>query len=229
MLQASQRYGIELCDKQLCCAPLGSKEGEEYLAAMASAANYAFVNRQIITHWTRESFERVFHMGPRDLQLEVVYDVCHNIAKIESHEVEGELKEVCVHRKGATRSFPPGHHDIPSDYQKIGQPVLIPGDMGRYSYVLVGTDKAYRETFGSACHGAGRVMSRHQAIKACRGRSIVKELEGQGIVVRGASRDTLVEEVPEAYKDVNDVVNVVHEAGISKKVARLRPLGVIKG
>lgn len=229
MIEASRRYEIELPDKQLCCAPIDSKEGKNYLAAMACAANFAFVNRQIITHWTRESFEQVFHLGPKRLQLEVVYDVCHNIAKLETHEVSGELKELCVHRKGATRAFPPGHPDIPSDYQGIGQPVLIPGDMGRYSYVLLGTEKAYQETFGSTCHGAGRVLSRHQAIKVAKGRSIVKELEGQGIIVRGASRDTLAEEIPEAYKDVNDVVHVVHEAGISKKVARLKPLGVIKG
>ena len=229
MLAASQRYGIDLPDKQLCCAPVDSNEGKQYLAAMAGAANFAFVNRQMITHWTRESFEQVLHLGPKDLQLEVVYDVCHNIAKMEIHEVEGEKKEVCVHRKGATRAFPPGHSDIPSDYRAVGQPVLIPGDMGRYSYVLVGTEKAYTETFGSTCHGAGRIMSRHKAKKAAKGRAIEKELAAQGIVVRGASRGTLVEEIPEAYKDVSDVVNVVHGAGISKKVARLRPLGVIKG
>jgi tRNA-splicing ligase RtcB len=229
MLAASRRYAIDLPDKQLCCAPVESSEGKQYLAAMAGAANFAFVNRQMITHWTRESFEQVLQMGPKDLQLEVVYDVCHNIAKMETHEVEGEKKKLCVHRKGATRAFPPGHADIPSDYRQMGQPVLIPGDMGRYSYVLVGTEKAYAETFGSTCHGAGRLMSRHQAKKVAKGRSIERELAAQGITVRGASRGTLVEEIPEAYKDVSDVVNVVHEAGISKKVARLRPLGVTKG
>jgi len=229
MMEASRRYGIELLDKQLCCAPIDSKEGKKYLSAMACAANFAFVNRQMITHWVRESFEQVFQLGPGELQLEVVYDVCHNIAKLETHEVDGEKKEVCVHRKGATRAFPPGHPDIPSDYREVGQPVLIPGDMGRYSYVLVGTEKAYHETFGSTCHGAGRVMSRHKAKKAAKGRSIENELREKGIIVRGASRATLAEEIPEAYKDVNDVVHVVHEAGIAKKVVRLKPLGVIKG
>jgi tRNA-splicing ligase RtcB len=229
MIEASRRYGIELLDKQLCCAPIDSREGKKYLSAMACAANFAFVNRQLITHWVRESFEQVFQLGPGDLQLEVVYDVCHNIAKLETHEVDGEMKEVCVHRKGATRAFPPGHPDIPLGYREIGQPIFIPGDMGSYSYVLVGTEKAYHETFGSTCHGAGRVMSRRQAKKAAKGRSIEKELKEQGIIVRGASRATLIEEIPEAYKDVNNVVQVVHEAGISKKVVRLRPVGVVKG
>jgi tRNA-splicing ligase RtcB len=229
MLQAANRYGIELADRQLCCAPIDSPEGKDYLAAMACAANFAFVNRQLITHWTQESFEQALQTGPRDLQLELIYDVCHNIAKVETHEVDGESREVCVHRKGATRAFPPGHSDIPETYREIGQPVLIPGDMGRASYVLVGTEQAHRETFGSTCHGAGRIMSRNQAKKAARGRSIAQELEEQGIYVRGASRATLVEEIPEAYKNVADVVNVVHEAGIGKKVVKLRPLGVIKG
>jgi tRNA-splicing ligase RtcB len=229
MLEASRKYGIELPDPQLCCAPVDSKEGGKYLAAMACAANFAFVNRQMITHWVRETFEQVFQLGPRDLGLQLVYDVCHNMAKMETHYVQGEQKRLCVHRKGATRAFPPGHPEIPSDYQKVGQPVLIPGDMGRCSYVLAGTEDGYEETFGSACHGAGRLMSRHQAIKAAKGRAIARELEDRGIVVRGASKATLVEEIPEAYKDVNDVVNVVHEAGISKKVVRLKPIGVIKG
>ncbi len=229
MMEASRRYGIDLPDRQLCCAPVNSPEGKKYLSAMACAANFAFVNRQMITHWTRESFEQVFQMSPKDLKLEVVYDVCHNIAKLEMHDIDGEKKKVCVHRKGATRAFPPGHSDVPSDYQDIGQPVLIPGDMGRYSYVLVGTQKAYEDTFGSTCHGAGRVLSRHQAKKAAKGRSIAKELENQGIIVRGASKGTLVEEIPDAYKDVHDVVEIVDAAGISKKVVRMRPLGVIKG
>ena len=229
MLEASRKYGIELPDPQLCCAPVDSKEGKNYLAAMACAANFAFVNRQMITHWVRETFEQVFQLGPRDLGLELIYDVCHNMAKMETHEVQGEKKRLCVHRKGATRAFPPGHPEIPSDYQKVGQPVLIPGDMGRCSYVLAGTEQGYEETFGSACHGAGRVMSRHQAIKAAKGRAIARELEDKGIIVRGASKATLAEEIPEAYKDVNDVVNVVHGAGIGNKVARLKPIGVIKG
>ena len=229
MLEASRKHHIELPDPQLCCAPVGSKEGERYLAAMACAANFAFVNRQVITHWVRETFEQVFQLGPRDLGLHLVYDVCHNMAKMETHEVQGEKKRLCVHRKGATRAFPPGHPEIPSDYRKVGQPVLIPGDMGRCSYVLAGTEQGYAETFGSACHGAGRLLSRHQAVKSAKGRAITRELEEQGILVRGASKATLVEEIPDAYKDVNDVVNVVHGAGISKKVVRLKPIGVIKG
>jgi tRNA-splicing ligase RtcB len=229
MMNAARKYQIELPDPQLCCAPVSSPEGKLYLEAMACAANFAFTNRQMITHWVRETFEQVFQRGPRDLGLDLVYDVCHNIAKIENHTVEGKMKKVCVHRKGATRSFPPGHPDIPKDYQTIGQPVLIPGDMGRCSYVLAGAQKAMEETFGSTCHGAGRVMSRRQAIKAARGRAISRELEDRGIVVRGASRDTILEEIPDAYKDVTDVVEVVHQAGISCRVAKLVPMGVIKG
>jgi tRNA-splicing ligase RtcB len=229
MLQASQRYGIDLPDKQLCCAPLTSKEGKEYLAAMACAANFAFANRQIITHWVRETFEHVLRMDPRTLRLDLIYDVCHNIAKLETHTVDGTVRRLCVHRKGATRAFPPHHPDVAVDYQEIGQPVLIPGDMGRCSYVLVGTEQAYEETFGSTCHGAGRVMSRHQAKKSAQGRAITKELEAKGIYVRGASQATIVEEIPEAYKDVSEVVDVVHGAGIGKKVVQLKPMGVIKG
>jgi tRNA-splicing ligase RtcB len=229
MLKASAKYGIELPDRQLCCAPLTSPEGQRYLAAMAGAANFAFANRQLITHWVRESFEQVLGVGPRDLGMELVYDVCHNIAKIETHTVEGKPRKVCVHRKGATRAFPPHHPEVPEAYQETGQPVLIPGDMGRYSYVLVGTPKALEETFGSTCHGAGRLMSRHQAKKVARGRSIIQELAAQGIIVRGAGRGTIDEEISEAYKDVSGVVDVVHGAGIAKKVARLKPLGVIKG
>ncbi len=229
MMNAARKYQIELPDPQLCCAPVSSPEGKEYLDAMACAANFAFTNRQMITHWVRETFEQVFRRGPRDLKLDLIYDVCHNIAKIETHAVDGKKMKVCVHRKGATRAFPPKHPDIPSDYQSIGQPVLIPGDMGRCSYVLVGTERAMEETFGSTCHGAGRVMSRHQAIKAAKGRAVARELEDQGIIVKGASRGTIVEEIPDAYKDVNDVVNVVHHAGISRKVVKLIPMGVIKG
>jgi tRNA-splicing ligase RtcB (3'-phosphate/5'-hydroxy nucleic acid ligase) len=229
MLQASRKYGIELPDPQLCCAPVDSPEGKRYLAAMACAANFAFVNRQVITHWIRESFEQVFQLGPRDLRLDLIYDVCHNMAKMETHDVGGVKKHLCVHRKGATRAFPPGHPEVPLSYRSVGQPVLIPGDMGRCSYVLLGTQHGFRETFGSACHGAGRLMSRHQAKKAAKGRSIVRELEDLGILVKGASRATIVEEIPEAYKDVNDVVNVVQGAGIARKVVKLRPIGVIKG
>ncbi|MBI4126988.1 MAG: RtcB family protein [Deltaproteobacteria bacterium] len=216
MLKAARKYGIELPDPQLCCAPISSPEAKRYLAAMAGAANFAFANRQVITHGVREAFGHHLHMTPRDLGIKVVYDVCHNIAKFEEHCVGGVSRRVLVHRKGATRAFP-------------GQPVLIPGDMGRYSFVLVGTQKALDETFGSTCHGAGRLMSRHKAKRACAGRDIVKELADQGIIVRGASHATVVEEAPFAYKDVASVVDVVQRAGISKIVARLRPVGVIKG
>jgi tRNA-splicing ligase RtcB len=229
MLKAAAKYGIELPDRQLCCAPLSSPEGRQYLAAMAGAANYAFANRQMITHWVRESCEQVLQMGPRDLGLELVYDVAHNIAKIEEHVVNGKWQKLCVHRKGATRAFPPGHPEVPEAYRQTGQPVLIPGDMGRYSFVLVGTEKALEETFGSTCHGAGRQMSRHQALKVARGRDIIKEMAARDIIVRGAGRGTVDEEISEAYKDVEAVVQVAHGAGISRKVAKLKPLGVMKG
>ena len=229
MLKASQKYGIALPDKQLCCAPIKSAEGRSYLAAMACAANYAFANRQMMSHWVRESFEKVLRASPKALQMKLVYDVCHNIAKIETHLVGGKQKQLCIHRKGATRAFPAHHPQVPDDYQETGQPVLIPGDMGRYSYVLVGTERAMEETFGSSCHGAGRVMSRHQAIKAAKGRSITREMENRGIYVRASGRETLVEEMPDAYKDVSQVVEIVHNAGIGKKVVKLRPLGVMKG
>lgn len=229
MLSAAAKYGIDLADRQLCCAPLESPEGRRYLAAMAAAANYAFANRQMITHWVRETFEHVFGASEASLGLSLVYDVCHNIAKKEKHVVEGKEVTLCVHRKGATRAFPPGHRLVPERYRNAGQPVLVPGDMGRASYVLAGTHRAMEETFGSTCHGAGRVMSRNQAIKAARGRSITQEMENRGIYVRAASKGTLAEEMPEAYKDVARVVNVVHRAGISKLVAKIVPLGAIKG
>ncbi|MBN1843197.1 MAG: RtcB family protein [Deltaproteobacteria bacterium] len=229
MLKASGKYKIDLPDRQLCCAPLSSKESSQYLAAMACAANFAFCNRQLIAYWVQETIQDVLQMGPGELGLSLVYDVCHNMAKIETHEVDGRQKQLCVHRKGATRAFPPQSPFIPQDYKEVGQPVLIPGDMGRYSYVLVGTDTAMKETFGSTCHGAGRLLSRHQAKKVAKGRAIVRELEDKGIYVRSAGKGTLAEEIPEAYKDVSSVVNVVHNAGIGKKVARLKPLGVIKG
>ena len=229
MIKASGKYGISLPDKQLCCAPIESEEGQRYLSAMAGAANYAFANRQIITHWVRETFEGIFRTGSAKLGLSLVYDVCHNIAKIEQHTVNNTVTKVCVHRKGATRSFPPGHPAVPERFRAVGQPVLIPGDMGRASYVLCGTHKAMEETFGSTCHGAGRVMSRSQAIRASKGRSISHEMEAKGVYVRAASRETLAEEAPEAYKDVSKVVNVVHNAGISRLVAKIVPLGSIKG
>ncbi len=221
--------GLEIPDRQLACDSVQSRTGQDYLSGMACAANYAWVNRQMLMHWTRETFERVLRMSPRDLGMNMVYDVCHNIAKREWHMIEGRRREVCVHRKGATRAFPPGHPDVPEIYRAVGQPVLIPGDMGRYSYVLVGTERAMEETFGSTCHGAGRVQSRTQAKRAGKGRSLHRELEDKGIYVMAANRATLMEEAPEAYKDVSQVVEVVHRAGISRKVAKLRPWAVVKG
>ncbi len=229
MLKASQKYGIELPDRQLCCAPVTSPEGQQYLSAMSAAVNFAFANRQMITHWARQALQKTLQIGTREMNMQVVYEVAHNIAKIESHMVDGKLKKVCVHRKGATRAFGPNHPDIPEAYRSIGQPVLIPGDMGRYSFVLVGTEQAMNETFGSSCHGAGRVMSRTQAIKTARGRSLYEELSDRGIVVRASSHETMAEEIPEAYKDVAQVVDAVHGAGIARKVVKLKPLGVIKG
>ena len=229
MMKASEKYGIYLPDRQLCCAPLNAGEGRRYLSAMAGAANYAFANRQMIMHWVRETFEGVFRVGAGKLGLSLVYDVCHNIAKIEKHTINDKETKVCVHRKGATRSFPAGHPAVPERYRSVGQPVLVPGDMGRASYVLCGTRRAMEETFGSTCHGAGRVMSRSQALRSAKGRSIFKEMEMRGVYVKAASRETMAEETPEAYKDVSQVVNVVHQAGISRLVAKIVPIGSIKG
>jgi len=229
MEKAVKKYGISLPDRQLACAPLQSPEGQNYLAAMKAAANYAWANRQCLMYWTKQVLTEVLRASPRTLGVSLVYDVAHNIVKIEEHEVDGQKRKLLVHRKGATRAFPPGHPEIPEAYRKVGQPVLIPGDMGRASFVLVGTEKAMQETFGSTCHGAGRVMSRHEAIKAAKGRAIDRELEDRGIYVETAGRETLKEEMPEAYKDVVEVVDVVHNAGISRRVAKLRPMGVIKG
>jgi tRNA-splicing ligase RtcB len=229
MIAAAHKYGIDLPDRQLCCAPINSPEGRAYLAAMAAAANFAFANRQVMSHWVRESIARVLGMAPDRTGLETVYDVCHNIAKLETFTVEGSRRRACVHRKGATRAYPPGHPQTPEVYRDVGQPVLIPGDMGRYSYVLVGTERAYRDTFGSTCHGAGRRMSRAEAKRKARGRSLLREMEAYGVEVMAAGMATIAEEMPEAYKDVADVVRVVHEAGISTRVAQLKPIGVIKG
>ncbi len=226
MLEASRRYGIALPDPQLCCAPLGSPEATAYWGAMNAAANFAFANRQTITHYVRRAFADIFGEPTR---LELIYDVAHNIAKQEEHEVDGRRQRLCVHRKGATRAFPPGHPELPPCYRELGQPVLIPGDMGRYSYVLLGTARAFGETYGSCCHGAGRRLSRHAAKREARPRNVPAELAVRGIVVRAASRATIDEEIPEAYKDVREVVDVVAGAGIGRKVAMLRPLGVIKG
>lgn len=229
MLSASNKYKIKLPDKQLCSAPITSPEGKRYLSAMAAAANFAYANRQMITHYIRDVFEKILGESWEKIGMELIYDVSHNIAKFEEHMAGGNSKRVLVHRKGATRAFPPGHPALPSIYKDIGQPVLIPGDMGRYSYILVGTKKAMEKSFGSTCHGAGRLMSRKQAVKNGKGRDIERELRGKGIYVQGASRGTVAEEMPEAYKDVAEVVDVVHNVGLSKKVARIKPLGVIKG
>lgn len=229
MGRAVQKYNIVLPDRELACAPFNSPEAQDYFAAMKAAANYAWGNRQCLKHWTRDVFMSVFNVSPSELGMTLIYDVAHNIAKIEEHIVNGKKKKLVVHRKGATRAFPPGHPELPAVYRNLGQPVLIPGDMGRASFVLIGTEKAMNETFGSTCHGAGRVMSRHQAIRQAKGRAIWHEMEDKGIIVRAAGRETLAEEMSEAYKDVSNVVEVVHNAGISLKVARLRPLGVIKG
>ena len=227
MLAAADKYGIALPDPQLCCAPIGSPEGQHYWGAMNAAANYAFANRQLMAHYARRALAAVF--GPAGERVHLVYDVCHNIAKHETHDVAGEPRRLCVHRKGATRAFPPGHPELTPQFRDLGQPVLIPGDMGRYSYVLVGTAGSFRETFGSSCHGAGRRLSRHEAKRLARPRNIVKELAAQGVLVRAATRATLDEEIPEAYKDVARVVDVVHGAGIGRKVAQLKPVAVIKG
>ena len=229
MGSALDRYQIRLPDRQLACAPLDSPEGRDYLSAMACAANYAWANRQCITHWVRESFLKVLSRGRRELGLEQIYDLAHNIAKIEQHFVEGRTQTVCVHRKGATRAFPAGHPELPAIYRNIGQPVLIPGDMGRYSYLAVGTDTAMRETFGSTCHGAGRLQSRSAAKKTLRGSDVAYRLAQRGITVKADSLSGLAEEAPEAYKDVVEVIQIAEGAGISQAVARMVPLGVIKG
>jgi tRNA-splicing ligase RtcB len=227
MVKAAGDYGIDLPDRQLCCAPLGSPEANQYLGAMFSAANYAFANRQLITHFVRRTLQERFGTDPAAVRL--IYDLCHNIGKFETHTLEGADRRLFVHRKGATRAFPPGRAEVPAAFRDVGQPVLIPGDMGRYSFVLMGTAAGAAETFGSTCHGAGRVLSRGAARRAAKGRNILQELAGEGIYVRGASVGTVVEEMPEAYKDVADVVGVVERANISKIVARLRPLAVVKG
>jgi tRNA-splicing ligase RtcB len=223
---AMRRYGIDVPDRQLACVPVHSKEGQEYLAAMTASANFAWANRQGITHFTRQAFKRIF--GEKE-ELRVVYDVCHNIAKLERHQVEGRELQVMVHRKGATRAFPAGRPEVPDVYKSCGQPVLIPGSMGTASYVLVGAEGAMRETFGTTCHGAGRLMSRTAAKKSPYAQNARQRLEDQGIWVRADSRDGITEEIPEAYKDVDAVIDVVHNAGLATRVARLKPMGVIKG
>jgi len=222
-------YGYDLPDVQLAAAPLDSEEGKAYLGAMRCAANYAWSNRQVMLHKVRETFMKVLGIGPTDLGMGLVYDVCHNIAKIETHEVDGESREVCVHRKGATRAFPPGHEQVPDAYRGVGQPVLIPGSMGNYSYICVGQPGSMRGTFGSTCHGAGRRMSRTRAKKESRGRNLLSEMEEKGVLVRATGMRTVAEEMPHAYKDVADVVGVMENAGVSRRVVELRPLGVVKG
>jgi len=229
MGKAVRRYGIDLPDRQLACAPVSSPEGRDYLAAMSAAANYAWANRQVITAKVRQVTAATFGTSPTALDLSLLYDVAHNIAKLETHVVDGKKVKVCVHRKGATRAFAAGHRDVPERYRDVGQPVLVPGDMGRYSFVLVGAQGAMRETFGSTCHGAGRLMSRTAAKKKAHGSAIQRDLAEQGIMVLGHSPAGLAEEAPHAYKDVQDVVDVVHQTGISLRVCRLRPIGVIKG
>lgn len=226
MNPAMKRYGITLPDRQLACVPIHSPEGQAYLGAMRAAANFAWANRQGILHFLRGAFRRVFG---DETHLDLIYDVCHNIAKREKYEVDGVRREVLVHRKGATRAFPPGHREIPAEYRHTGQPVFIPGSMGTASWVLAGAEGAMRETFGSVCHGAGRLMSRTAVRKGRDARQVQKQLEAQGILVRSETKDGIIEEVPEAYKNVDEVIEVVHNAGLARKVARLRPMGVIKG
>jgi tRNA-splicing ligase RtcB len=229
MSKAMTKYGISLPDRQLACTPIQSPEGQDYLAAMAAAANYAWANRQVIMSQAEKAFMKALNIGPKNLGFSLLYDVCHNIAKIEDHVVDGKKRRLCVHRKGATRAFAPGHPQIPADYQNIGQPVLIPGDMGRYSYLSVGTETAMKKTFGSTCHGAGRTMSRAQSKKQSQTMDIDQEMARRGVVARYQGRGTMAEEMPHAYKDVADVVETMDHAGVSKRVARFRPVGVIKG
>jgi len=227
--KAMGNYGIQLPDRQLASVPIKSPEGQAYLGAMAAAANFAWCNRQIMMHLTERAFLQALAISERDLGFSLIYDVCHNIAKFEEHVVDGKPRRLCVHRKGATRAFGPGHEALPPALRQTGQPVLIPGDMGRYSFLLVGLEHAMRETFGSTCHGAGRVMSRTQAKKQTRGRDIFAEMAALGVTVRSPSRATVAEEMPLAYKDVAEVVQVMEAAGVSRRVARLKPFAVIKG
>jgi tRNA-splicing ligase RtcB len=229
MRQAVLKYGIQLPDRQLSCAPVKSQEGRDYLSAMACAANFAWANRQCICHWTRDSFSRIFHKSISGLGMGQVYDVAHNIAKLEEFDIDNQRIKLCVHRKGATRSFPPGNRHIPVKYSSIGQPVLIPGDMGRRSYIALGTETAMKESFGSTCHGAGRLRSRGEAKRMLNGQEVARELESRGITVRAHSIAALAEEASQAYKDVTQVVNIAHNAGISRRIAMVEPLAIIKG
>ena len=229
MRRAQKKYNIPLVDRELTSAPANSEEGQRYFSAMKCGANFAWANRQMIMHWVRESFEAVLHQPAERLGLHLVYDIAHNIAKLERHEVDGKMRELYVHRKGATRAFGPNHPEIPAKYRPVGQPVIIPGDMGTASYLLVGTEHAMKETFGSSCHGAGRRLSRTQATKQNRADQVISQLQDQGIYLQARSKRCVAEEAPNAYKDIDTVVNISHNAGLARKVARLRPLGVVKG
>lgn len=229
MERATKKYGIDLPDKQLACAPAESREGQDYFKAMAAGANYAWANRQVITHWVRETFERFFGRDSESLGMDLVYDVAHNVAKLEEHEIDGKMKQVYVHRKGATRAFPADHPDVPAAYRNVGQPVLIPGSMGTPSYILHGAERALELTFGSACHGAGRVMGRGEAKRKFSGEVLEKQLADQGIFVKATHPSMLAEEAPAVYKSSSEVVNVVHDLKIARKVVRVRPIGVAKG
>src|SRR3989454_112298 len=229
MERAINKYNIKLPDRELAACPSKSPEAEDYIPAMSAACNFAFVNRQMITHWSREAFSKVFQRPADSLDMKIIYDVAHNVAKVESHKIDGETRKVTVHRKGATRSFPPGHHDIPAEYRDVGQPVLIPGSMGTSSWVLIGTPKAMELSFGTTAHGAGRFMSRSAAKRKWRGADLKKTLESRGIVIRAASMEVVAEEAPEAYKDVDRVAEVSDQLGIGKKVVRMTPIGVAKG
>ena len=229
MERSVRKTGIQLPDRQLACAPVGSREGQDYFAAMSCGANYAWANRQMILHWIRQSFEEEFRTDAEKLGLHQVYDVAHNIAKVEEHEVDGRRHEVYVHRKGATRAFPKGHPDVPEQYRSVGQPALVPGNMGAGSYVLVGEERVMKDAFGSTCHGAGRVMSRSQALRTFTVQGIREDLDRKGIYLKSATKDGVLEEAPEAYKSIEQVISVVVGAGLSRRVAKLTPLGVMKG
>jgi tRNA-splicing ligase RtcB len=229
MRRANRKYNIPLIDRELSCAPASSPEGQQYFAAMKCGANFAWANRQMITHWVRQSFEAVLKKPAQQSGLRQIYDIAHNIAKLEEHEVDGKNCWLYVHRKGATRAFGPGHRDIPEDYRSVGQPVLIPGDMGTASYLLVGTEQAMRESFGSSCHGAGRSLSRHAARRLHPSNKVISDMEHKGIYLQAKSRKVISEEAPEAYKDIDKVVEISHKAGLARKVARLKPVGVVKG
>jgi len=229
MVKEQKNYDFEVVDKQLACAPFKSNIGSDYYQAMSAAANYAWANRQVIMSLACRSLEKTLSISPKELGFELIYDVCHNIAKVEKHEIDGEETKLCVHRKGATRSFGPQREELPQNYRRTGQPVIIPGDMGTYSYLLLGTKKAMKQSFGSSCHGAGRIMSRRAASRRYNFNEVKNKLQNKGIVTYSAKKKTLVEESPDTYKDVNQVVDAVDKAGLAKKVVRTRPLGVLKG